>query len=74
MERIHTAIRHLEFLSQLKGERIAVKEMRKHIGWYMKGMKYSTEIRSKVNTISNRQELEEELYRYLNRILSDKDK
>ena len=31
-------------------ERIAILEMRKHAGWYIKGMKNCTDIKSLVNT------------------------
>ena len=38
-ERIGMAIRQAELTVQYKGEKIAVKEMRKHAAWYTKGMK-----------------------------------
>ena len=40
--------KHLELMVRLKGERIAVKEARKHIAWYTKGMKGSALVRNEV--------------------------
>lgn len=47
--RISMARRHLKMLVEYKGENIGVKEMRKHIGWYIKGLPHSAEMRVKVN-------------------------
>jgi tRNA-dihydrouridine synthase B len=52
-EKVSTMIKHLKMLVADKGEHVAVREMRKHVGWYIKGMKGSAEIRRKVNTIDN---------------------
>lgn len=51
-EKIEKAIEHLEILCQFKGESIAVREMRKHIGWYIKGMRGSAQIKNEINSIS----------------------
>ncbi|WP_281883944.1 tRNA dihydrouridine synthase DusB [Paenibacillus sp. YYML68] len=37
-EKIRIAILHLDRLTALKGEAVAVKEMRKHLAWYLKGL------------------------------------
>lgn len=63
-ERINTAIRHLHMLAAMKGERIGVCEMRKHIAWYLKGMKDSGRVRRLINTISTAAEMEAALYEY----------
>ena len=57
MEQIHMAV-------ELKGEYIGVREARKHIAWYIKNLKDSAAMRSKVCTIGNLGELIEELTRY----------
>ena len=49
-ERIAMAKRHLEMIVEYKGENIGVREMRKHIGWYIKGLPHSAEMRVKVNS------------------------
>ena len=50
---------HLELLTELKGEYTAVMEMRKHFGWYTKGVRGAAELRRKVNTAANADELME---------------
>ena len=50
---------HFELLTELKGEYTAVMEMRKHFGWYTKGVRGAAELRRKVNTAGSAVELEE---------------
>ena len=52
-------MKHLELLVKDKGEYTAIREMRKHIAWYIKGFSNATEIRRKVNQIEELKELEE---------------
>lgn len=44
---------HLERLCREKGEYAAVRQMRKHVGWYLKGVHGSAAIRRKVNEITD---------------------
>lgn len=37
-EKIRIALLHMDRLVALKGEHVAVKEMRKHLAWYLKGL------------------------------------
>lgn len=46
-------LKHLEMLVKDKGEYTAIREMRKHIAWYIKGFVNATEIRRKVNQIED---------------------
>lgn len=64
-EKVEMSLKHLDLLFQLKPERIAIREMRKHIAWYIKGIKSSAEMRDKINRIESRAELEEVLYKYM---------
>lgn len=50
-------IYHFEEMLALKGEYGAVREMRKHVGWYLKGVPGSAALRGKVNCISDKDEL-----------------
>lgn len=50
-EKADMMIRHLNMLKDIKGERTAVKEMRKHVGWYTKGMPGSAAFRREINQI-----------------------
>lgn len=52
---------HLKRLLAEKGEYAAVREMRKHVGWYLKGVHGSAAVRRRVNTITDVQELQQEL-------------
>lgn len=63
-EKIDMSLKHLDLLFKVKPERIAIREMRKHIGWYVKGMRGSAEMRDKINRIEERNKLEETLERY----------
>ncbi|MDO7908600.1 tRNA dihydrouridine synthase DusB [Paenibacillus sp. JX-17] len=38
MEKIRIAILHMDRLISLRGEAVAVREMRKHLAWYLKGI------------------------------------
>lgn len=52
-ERIETLLKHLDLIEENKGEYIAVREIRKHTGWYTKGMKGSAALRRQVNSITD---------------------
>ena len=56
-ERIDMLIRHIEMVCQDKGENIGVKEMRKFVGYYTRGMHGATAVRREVNTINKRDEM-----------------
>ena len=51
---------HLERLLAEKGEYAAVREMRKHVGWYLKGVHGSAAVRRRVNSITDARELRQE--------------
>lgn len=61
-------MKHLEMEILEKGENVAVREMRKHIAWYVKGLKESTKIREKINTIKTQKEMTTCLTEYFNNI------
>lgn len=42
-------IRHYQLMLKYKPEKIAVREMRKHIGWYIKGIRGAAKLRSEIN-------------------------
>jgi nifR3 family TIM-barrel protein len=62
------ASRHIDMICELKGEEIGIREMRKHLGWYIKGMPYSAEFRQCINKIATKermQQLIEDIFAYL---------
>ena len=52
-ERVDMAVRHFELETRLFGEKCAVLQMRKHIAWYVHGMKGATRFREQVNTMKD---------------------
>lgn len=67
-EKIEMAVRHLKLAVDYYGERHGVPIMRKHIAWYLKGMPNVSEIKNKVNQLSDKEKLIELLRDYQNRI------
>jgi len=58
-EKVDLIIKHFDLLLEEKGEYAAVREMRKHAGWYIKGIPGSAELRRKLNSITNADILKE---------------
>ena len=48
IDRINMCIKHLNYLVEVKEEKVARLEIRNHIGWYFKGLPFSNEIKNKV--------------------------
>lgn len=67
-EKLQTILEHLQMEIEEKGENIAVKEMRKHISAYTKGMPASSEFRSIINTLNTYKEVETALKEYFQNI------
>lgn len=63
-EKLDTIIKHMEMEIEEKGEITAIKEMRKHIAWYIKNMKDASKVREKVNTLTTKEEVERLLIEY----------
>lgn len=56
-EKIRIAILHMDRLVALKGENTAVKEMRKHLAWYLKGMQGGTQVKDMIMEETKRDEV-----------------
>ena len=56
-EKLEVILKHMDLATREKPEIIAVKEMRKHLIWYVKNLKDSSRIREKINTIETKQEM-----------------
>jgi len=63
-EKIDTAIEHYSRALMYTGENRAVREMRKHIAWYVKGLKNSAELKSCVNYEADSKRVVELLLEY----------
>ena len=64
-ERVQLALRHTAELIAQKGEFIALREMRKHIAWYIKGIRGATAARDAINKCDNFVEIEKILQELL---------
>lgn len=64
-EKINTSIKHLDLAVKEHGEYVAVREMRKHIGWYLKGLKNSARVRDEINKIESHEEVVSKLREYM---------
>lgn len=62
-EKLEIMKEHINLAVEEKGD-IAVKELRKHIAWYTKNLKNSSEFRSSINVIETKQELITKLEEY----------
>jgi nifR3 family TIM-barrel protein len=56
-EKIEVCILHLDRLIALKNENIAVREMRKHAAWYLKGVRGNAKVRNAINECETRDHL-----------------
>lgn len=54
-EKIEIALLHMDRLIALKGEDVAIREMRKHASWYVKGMRGASRIKDEVNRQTTRE-------------------
>ena len=54
-------IRHMEALVELKGEHVAILEMRSHGPWYLKGLDHASDLRKKLSQTKTRQEFIEHI-------------
>lgn len=52
-------LRHAKMLIEYKGDFIGIREMRKHVAWYISGYPHSAAIRNAVNMVESYEELEE---------------
>ena len=56
-EKLDVIKKHIELAVEEKGEDVAIKELRKHISWYTKNLKNSSEFRNEMNKIETKKEL-----------------
>ena len=54
-----TMLRHARLQIEFKGDYLGIREMRKHVAWYTKGMEGSAKLRDDINRVESYEELEE---------------
>jgi nifR3 family TIM-barrel protein len=64
-EKIEIAVLHMDRLIALKGEAQAVKEMRKHLAWYLKGLPRAARVKDQIMEETSRDRLVSILYEYV---------
>ena len=64
VDKIDMCIKHLQYLEETKNEKLACLEIRNHIGWYLKGIKNSTEIKNMVYKTSSIRDIMQILVSY----------
>ncbi len=68
MEKFEIIKEHLELEIKEKGEYVGIREMRKHICWYLKNLKDSSKVRQIVNQLEIKEEVIKTLEEYFNSI------
>ncbi len=58
-ERILVMLQHIRLMCEYKGEHRAMNEARKHVGWYLKGMKNAASFRRRAGALESWEQLEE---------------
>ena len=66
-DKINMALKHLKLSKEYKGEYVAVREMRKHIAWYLKGVPGNSQLKETINREDNIEEVEKILIKSLER-------
>ena len=54
-----TMLRHAKLQIAFKGDYLGIREMRKHVAWYTKGLEGSARLRDDINKVESYEELEE---------------
>lgn len=57
-ERMRVMTEHIKLICEYKGERVGMREARKHAAWYIKGIRGAAAFRQEVGTLSTMDELE----------------
>ena len=63
--RIQGALAHLDLTVKLKGEPVGVREMRKHLAWYLKGLAGAAKVKGAIFAAKTREEAAAVLENYL---------
>ncbi|MFF2459932.1 tRNA dihydrouridine synthase DusB [Peribacillus simplex] len=61
-EKMEVCVLHMDRLIALKNENVAVREMRKHASWYLKGVKGNAKARKGINVCETREDVVSLLY------------
>lgn len=62
-ERMRVMIKHIERICDYKGEKVGIKEARKHAAWYIRGMRGAAAYRQQIGMLSSIEQLHELAYK-----------
>ncbi len=58
-QKMHVMLKHIEKICEYKGERVGIREARKHAAWYTKGLHGAANYRARIGLISSIEELQQ---------------
>lgn len=64
-ERMRVMIKHIKLICEYKGERVGIREARKHAAWYIKGIRGAAAYRQQVGALESIEQLEEMAYKII---------
>jgi tRNA-dihydrouridine synthase len=68
VEKIQGAIRQLAMTIAFKGEAVGVREMRKHLAWYLKGLPHTAPLKEAIFRVKTQEETILLLENYLEKL------
>ncbi|CAH1224170.1 tRNA-dihydrouridine synthase B [Paenibacillus plantiphilus] len=73
-EKMRIAILHMDRLVNLKGEAVAVREMRKHLAWYLKGLPGGARVKDVIMEETGRDKMAQILEHYIDSLGDDSER
>ncbi|WP_106345779.1 tRNA dihydrouridine synthase DusB [Planifilum fimeticola] len=67
-EKVEIALLHMDRLIALRGEEVAVREMRKHASWYLKGLRGAARVKDRVNEQTTREGMARVLWEFVEQL------
>lgn len=67
-EKVEIALLHMDRLIALRGEEVAVREMRKHASWYLKGLRGAARVRDRINEQTSREGMARVLWDFVEQL------
>lgn len=74
LQKIDMCLKHLEYITKDKPERVGSMEIRKHIAWYLKGIRNSSIVKDKINRAENKEKLKMIISQFREEWLKNLDK
>ncbi|WP_092039158.1 tRNA dihydrouridine synthase DusB [Planifilum fulgidum] len=67
-EKVEIALVHMDRLIALRGEEVAVREMRKHAAWYLKGLRGAARVKDRINEQTTREGMARVLWEFVEQL------